>query len=213
MIRKIYTLVLIMVLGSFASKAQQGGSSVSSAFDNFFTFAWDVNIPTGTKFVDATSWAGGKLEYRKMLANVDNVSVGLDMSWNSYFEYKNYQTYHYNDRTDITTDLYKYNYTLPLALTIHKYFPNNSIFIPYGGIGIGATYSRPSLIFNIYEIYEDNWGFLLRPELGTIIKFDHTSDMGILLGARYSYSMNKEEAFHIDGLESIGFQLGLVWLY
>jgi hypothetical protein len=213
MIRKIYSILFIILLGSNISNAQEAGSTSSSAFDNFFTFAWDVNIPTGNKYVDEVSWAGGKLEYRKMLANVDNVSVGFDLSWNSFYQYKSYQTYSYSPTTDITTDLYKYNYTLPLALTVHKYFPGNSIFIPYGGLGLGATYGRPSIIFNIYELYDDNWGFLIRPEIGTIIKFDQTSDVGILLGARYSYSTNKEEAFHIDGLESIGFQLGICWLY
>ncbi len=214
MIRKIYSLLFIILFGSIVSKAQTAGSTAGSAFDNFFTFGWDVNIPMGTKYVEETSFAGGKIEYRKMLANVDNLSLGFDFSWNSYHEYKSYQTYSYNATTDITTDLYKYNYTLPLAITVHKYFPSGKgVFIPYGGVGLGAMYSRPSLIFNIYELYEDNWGFLIRPELGTIIKFDPTSSVGAMIGVRYSFSTNKEEAFNIDNLESLGFNLGLCWTY
>jgi len=214
MIRKIYSLLFIILLGSNISKAQEAGSSAGIAFDNFFTIGWDVNIAMGNKFVDDVSFAGGKLEYRKMLANVDNVSLGFDFSWNSFHEYKEYQTYSYNATTDITTDLYKYNYTLPMAITVHKYFPSGTgIFIPYGGVGLGATYGRPSIIFNIYELYEDNWGFLIRPEIGTIIKFDPTSGTGLLLGVRYSFSTNQEEAFKIDNLESLGFNLGICWSY
>jgi hypothetical protein len=216
MIRKIYSLLIIVLLSCLSGHAQDGyvaSGAAGNAFSNLFTIGWDVNIPTGNKYVSDISWAGGKLEYRKMLDNDKNISIGFDLSWNSFFEYKTYQTYHISDNTDITTDLYKYNYTLPMALTVHKYFKGNGIFIPYFGLGLGATYSRPSLIFNIYEIYDDNWGFLARPELGTIIKFDHNSDVGLLLGARYSFSTNQAEGFRIDNLESIGFNLGVCWLY
>ena len=68
--RKIYSLLLITILGSncLYAQARSGG-----AFDNFFTFAWDVNIPLGDKFVDATSFSGAKMEYRKMISQ--NVSL------------------------------------------------------------------------------------------------------------------------------------------
>lgn len=212
MIRKIYISVFIIILGSNCAKAQEViRSSNDNAFDQLFSFAWDVNIPTGNKFVDATSWAGGRIEFRKMLKN--NISIGTDLSWNSYYEYKSYQTYSVNATTDITTDLYKYNYTLPMALLIHKYFPSDGILVPYVGFGIGATYSEPRLIFNIYELIYDNWGFLIRPEVGAIIKFDRAGDVGAIIGARYSYSTNSEEDLHIESLESIGFQLGICWTY
>lgn len=211
--RKIYLFLLVVALSTNNLKAQETAyTPVGSVFDNFFTFAWDVNIPVGDMYVDEISYAGGKIEYRKMI-NDNNLSLGFDFSWNSYYEFKPYQTYQYSSTTDITTDLYKYNYTVPLALTAHKYFPGGSVFLPYVGLGLGATYSRPSLFFNIYEIYEDSWGFLVRPELGTIIKFDKSADVGVLLGVRYSYSTNKEEGFKIENLQALGFQLGFVWLY
>ena len=155
MIRKIYISLFIILLGSNISKAQELiRSAGDNAFDQMFSGSWDVNIPTGNNFVDATSWAGGRIEFRKMLKN--NISVGTDISWNSYFEYKSSQTYSVNANTDITTDLYKYNYTLPLALLVHKYFPSSGILIPYAGFGIGATYSEPRLIFNISMSIELN---------------------------------------------------------
>lgn len=213
--RKIYLFLFVIVLGITSANAQEVvtsyGSSSSSTFNQLFTFAWDVNIPTGNKFIDEVSYSGGKLEYRKAFGN--NLSIGFDLSWNSFYEYKPYQTYQLNERTDITTDLYKYNYTLPMAVTVHKYFPTSGLFMPYLGLGLGATYGSPSLIFNIYELNYYNWGFLMRPELGTVIKFGPTSDVGALVAARYSFSTNQETALRIDNLESVGFQLGIVWLY
>ena len=211
--RKLLVFLLVLVLGAGASNAQEMGAKSSSSgfiFDQFFTFAWDVSMPTGdNKFLEDVSFAGGKMEYRKMVGN--HLSVGLDLTWNSYKEYFTYQSFHVNSTTDVTTDLYKFNYTLPMAVTIHNYFGNNGKVIPFAGLGVGALYCKPSLFFNIYEIYEENWGFLVRPEVGVLIKTD--GDLGILLGARYSMSTNKESSFKIDNLQSLDFQLGLAWTY
>jgi hypothetical protein len=211
---KIFVFLFVILLGANYSKAQDftPSSRGSNAFEKFFSFAWDVTIPTGNKFIDNTSYAGGKFEWRKMTA-AENVSIGFDISWNSLHEYKPYQTYQVNANTDVTTDLYKYNYLLPMALTVHKYFPGGSIFVPYVGLGLGAVYSSPSLLFNIYALNYYNWGFLMRPEIGTIIKLDRTADVGVLVAAQYSYSTNQESELHIDKLEAVNLNLGLVWLY
>lgn len=209
MYRYILSILFAVIIGSASVKAQDG--ALSRNFDQLISFAWDVNIPLGDKFVEDVSFAGGKFEFRKMID--DKFSVGFDFSWNSYYTYKSTQTYHFNEATDVTTDLYKYLYTLPMAVTAHYYLPTYSIFVPYFGLGMGATYSQPKLYFNIYEVSQENWGFLVRPEIGTVIKFDPMSDVGILLAARYSYSTNEEPVFKITNLQSLGFQLGFTWLY
>jgi hypothetical protein len=208
--RIILSTFLLIFLGAKTMSAQSN-SFVERAFDDFFTFAWDVNIPMGDKFVDKISYAGAKMEYRKMIDQ--NFSLGFDLSWNSYYELVPSKTYHLNETTDITTDLYRYNYTLPMAVTANYYLNSSSIVKPYVGLGMGALYSTPKLYFNIYEIDEENWGFLVRPELGAIIKFDQAADIGILLAARYSMSTNEETSFRIENLQALGFQLGFVWLY
>ena len=213
MYRKLFILLLISCLAAPAARAQDPAPSHSPLFifDNFFFFAWEPSMATGERYVDDFSLAGGTIGFRKMMKN--NFSIGLDLSWNSYYEYKPYQTYHLSGNTDVTTDLYKYNYTLPMAVTLHNYFPTNGKFVPFAGIGVGAVYCRPSLFFNIYELYEENWGFLVRPELGAIYKFDAAGTTGLFIGARYSYSTNKEEAFRISNLQALSFQLGLSWSY
>jgi hypothetical protein len=205
--RYILTFLLTALIGSKTVSAQDG-----TGFDQLVTIGWDVNIPLGDKWVDETSWAGGKFEFRKMID--EQFSLGFDFSWNSYYALKPYQTYHLDANTDVTTDLYKYLYTLPVAVTADYYFQTGSpIFTPYVGLGMGATYSQPKLYFNIYEIDQENWGFLMRPEIGTIIRFHPGGDVGLMLSARYSYSTNQEPIFNISDLRALGFQLGFVWLY
>jgi hypothetical protein len=202
--RYIITAILALFIGVNQSKAQ--------SFDQLITFGWDVNIPMGSdKYVDDISWAGAKFEFRKMID--EKMSLGFDLSWNSYYTYVPTQTFHLNASTDATTDAFKYLYTLPMAITAHWYFETPGIFIPYVGAGMGAVYSQPKLYFNIYEVNEENWGFLFRPEVGTIIKFDPTGDIGLMLGARYSWSTNEEPIFKITDLKALGFNLGFVWLY
>src|SRR4030095_13994850 len=123
MYRKLYLFLFAAVFAANTASAQEPAPSYSPSFifDNFFAFAWDVSTPTGEKYVDDFSFAGGSVTYRKMLKN--KFSVGLDLTWNSYYEYKPFQTFHLNNNTDVTTDLYKYNYTLPMAVTLHNYFP------------------------------------------------------------------------------------------
>jgi hypothetical protein len=208
----ILSLFALLLIGAADVRAQDAGTSYDPVFESFFTFDWEISVPASDQFVDATSTTGGRLEYRKMLDN--NFSLGFDVSWNSFYKYQPYQTYHLNSTTDITTDLYKYNYTLPLALTAHKYFSvAGGHVVPFAGLGLGATYCRPSVFFNIYELYEENWGFLVRPEVGAIVKLGSTGDWGILAGARYSYSTNKETSFKIDKLKALSFQLGFAWMY
>jgi hypothetical protein len=202
--RYIITVFFAAIIGINKSNAQ--------SFDQLMTFGWDVNIPMGSdKWVDDVSWAGAKFEFRKMID--EKMSLGFDLSWNSYYTYVPYQTIHVNSTTDASTDAFKYLYTLPMAITADWYFDSHGIFIPYVGLGMGAMYAQPKLYFNIYEINQECWGFLLRPEVGTIIKFDPTGDVGLMLGARYSMSTNEENSFKFSSLKSLGFNLGFVWLY
>ncbi|WP_169749177.1 outer membrane beta-barrel protein [Flavihumibacter petaseus] len=207
MIRNITLSILILLAFALPASAQSVKGPIP--FDNMFGFAWDVNFPVGNDFLDKTSLYGFKLEYRRGIKH--NFSVGTEIAWNSYYQYVPRTTYQLKDGA-ITTDLYKYIYTLPLAVNAHWYFSGGKMFYPYAGLALGATYSEQDLYYNTYVTEVDNWGFLIRPEIGAIIKPSEHSGFGILVGARYSYSTNKEDDFKIDGLKSVGLQLGVVFM-
>ncbi len=200
--KKIF-LTFMMSIGFCAlAMAQDRGGTM-------FNIAWDVNVPVGDNFINATSWYGGKVEFRQFVK--ENVSVGLEVNWSSLYEYKPRKTYPITNG-DVTTDAYKYLYMLPINVNAHYYFGNNPIIRPYAGVGIGATYSQQDIFFSDWELYDDNWGFLIRPEIGAIIKFTERSQVGLLVGVRYNYSTNKQTDFNMNGINTLSFQLGVSFM-
>jgi opacity protein-like surface antigen len=203
MLRKLFISILAipMALGVCAQAKHNAFS------DEMIGVAWDVNVPISNNFTNKTSLDGFQLDYRKMIKN--NFSIGIELNWSGYDQYYPRKTYQIPSGA-ITTDFYSYMYTFPTAITVHHYFHVNSRIFPYAGIGLGATYADMKLYYNTYATTNYNWGFLVRPELGAIFKFSDYSGWGILLGARYNYSTNKESEFRVNGIQSVGFQLGIV---
>jgi opacity protein-like surface antigen len=205
MFRKLFltTLIGLAALCGFAQHNQ------SPAFSHeLMAFAWDVNIPVNNGYISKTSYDGWQLEYRKMIKS--DLSVGLELNWAGYYQYIPRQT-HQLTHGAITSDFYKYLYTVPMALTAHHYFWVNDHMVPYAGLGLGATYSEEKLYYNTYVTDDYSWGFLVRPEVGLIYKFSALSGTSALLGVRYNYSTNKQSQFNINGISSLGFQLGIMY--
>ena len=202
---------LIFLIGSvvFTLYAHAQSTEHSPFSNQMLDFAWDVNIPASNKLITDVSWAGFKMEYRKMVAK--DLSVGIEVGWNAYHQYIPRRTYTAQNGA-ITTDFYPYIYNLPLAANVHHYFHAGKLVFPYIGLALGATYSEQKLYYNTYYSSDYNWGFLVRPELGAIFKFNEFSNTSFLFGVRYSYSTNQQDNFEINGLQSLGFQLGVVFM-
>jgi hypothetical protein len=205
MLRKIFFSTMTIMAIAIGAVAQTGHHT--EVFNQMADVAWDVNFPINNKFVSKTSFEGFKFELRRMIKS--GISAGFEVGWNTYYQYVPRQTYQIQDGA-VTTDLYTYIYTLPLALNVHHYFNINKMVTTYAGLALGATYSQQKIYYNTYVSQDENWGFLVRPELGAIIKFQE--GMGLLVGARYSYSTNSQKTFQINGLQSFGLQLGLVFM-
>ena len=153
---------------------------------------------------------------KKPIAGFDNMSYlawdGGDISWNSLYEYAPRKTYELPNGA-VTTDLYKYVYTLPFGLNAHYYFQGNKLVTPYAGLMLGTTYSQQKIYYNTYVTEDENWGFYIRPEIGAMIKFDEYTNWGLLIGARYNYSTNQQADFKIDNISTISLQLGMAWTW
>lgn len=176
---------------------------------DIFMGSWEIGVPTNNDFLNKTSAAGGRFEYRHMIN--PHVSIGAGMSWNSFEQYTGRKTYQSKDGgSAITTDVIKDIYTLPITAGIHYYFGDpHSKIKPYAGIGIGAQYSEQDVYFNIYEITYDNWGFCVRPEVGAIMPFNE--NVGGFISAAYNYSTNKNDDFDISSLMHFAFNIGIAF--
>jgi opacity protein-like surface antigen len=199
--KKYIILGLLLTLG-FGSSFAQG------RMNNLFGLSWEIAIPTNNEFLDKTSFAGGKAEYRHFLKQAP-VSFGVAVSWNSFEQYIPTQTIEYKDgNAAITTDMDRVIYTVPVMATAHYYFNYGKKAMPYVGLGIGTQYAEQNIYYNIFEDTQNNWGFAVRPEIGVLIR-PNGGNWGIFLGASYSYATNKNDLFQNDNLKSFNFNIGL----
>ena len=160
-------------------------------------------------FTSATSWAGGNIEYRRMIK--PNLSVGLQGSWNSFEEYVPRTTYQKPDGSGaITSDIVKDVYSVPITLNVHYYFDNGDKLLPYAGIGLGTQYSDQTIYFNIYGLEDETWGFVARPEVGLIYPFQG-SHTAIYLSAAYNYASNNSDAMNTDNLSHFAASIGFIF--
>jgi outer membrane protein W len=197
----------IILLAVFCAAALQ---STAQKGKNIFGFSWEIGLPSND-YISKTSFSGGRIEYRKMISS--QFSAGLAFGWNSFEEYSPAKTYSSPDGASaVTTDMVKQIYIAPVTALFH-YYPKVSgkIFKPYVGVGAGTSYSEQYSYFNIYQIDNNNWGFVVRPEIGTFIKFQ--SGFGAMVGASYQYSTNQNPDFRIKSLSQFSINIGLTWAY
>jgi hypothetical protein len=202
--------VLWAGLGVCASVNGQELQSKASLMPKDFTaFSWEMSIPTDNKYLTKNSLSGWRLEYRRMLSK--NLSIGMTASWNAFDEDFPTKTYYSPSRsTAVTTDMIRQVYTVPITLTSHYYFNSKILlFQPYLGVGLGTQYQESNTYFNIYQLTENNWGFVARPELGTVIHFGKESPMKGLVSVGYNWSTNKIETANIDNWTHLSINIGL----
>jgi len=195
--------IIIILIASFSLAV----TAKAQSLHNLYGVSWEVGFPVGD-FIKKVSYSGGKLEYRHFLK--PNISVGGTLSWNNYEEYFTQQTYENADQAQaITTDNDRFVFTLPMTIDGFYYLEGGATFQPYVGIGLGAQYSSQSIYYNIFVTEDKNWGFIARPQIGTLIKFSSTSPTRVMLAGGYNWSTNKNEQLKIDNLQNFWLSIGI----
>jgi hypothetical protein len=172
----------------------------------------DVNKPlSNTEWVNATSNKGFKIGYRTFLN--DKFSAGVDLSSNTFEQYNPTETRQTGNGA-LTTDYYKYIYSYSLALNGQYNFSigQGQTFFPYVGIGLGANNNDYVVYYNIYEDSDRNWGFLVRPEAGILVKISKRGSFGVTGALHYDYSTNRSEKFNYNSFSAMGFHIGVMLL-
>jgi len=200
--KKLILIFIVIAMFHTSSYAQ------SSHTTSKFSVGWEVGIPAND-FISETSFAGGRIEYQNMIK--PNLSVGMAVSWNSFEEYVSKSTYQKPDGSGaLTTDLIRQVYSLPLTLNVKYYHQKEGKKLtPYAGLGLGAQFSEQAIHFNIYSLYDENWGFVARPEIGLEYYFNNNNS--IFLGGTYNYATNQSDAFKNDHLSHFALTLGYVF--
>jgi outer membrane protein W len=205
---KYIIIIIILAVFSGSSFAQEKSSS-STPISQFVGVSWEIAIPQGN-IISKTSTLGGRFEYRKFLS--DKFSAGVAISMNSVEQLYDTKTYEKADGSvAVTTDMVRQAFTMPMTLTAH-YYPGltNHFIKPYIGLGLGAEYSSQNIYYNIYVIENSNWGFVARPEIGTLVLF--SDKIAGIASAGYNYSTNKIDELGVDGFKQVTFNVGLAFL-
>ena len=194
--RIVFTFLLIAICGVTAS-----------AQENLFGVGWAINFPNNNDYLTKTSFSGGRVEYRHKFKS--KFSIGGAFDWATYEQHIPRTTIQKPDGNGaITSDYIAQATQIPITLTGHYYFKGGNLLEPYAGIALGAQYLQQSLYYNVYVSDEYSWGFVARPEVGTIIKL--SDSFGLTASAHYSFATNTLDLLDRSSFNNFGFVIGIM---
>jgi outer membrane protein W len=175
---------------------------------NIMLLNWEIGMPMNSEYLTKTSYRGGNFSYRHFVN--PKFSFGGGIHWNSFEEYIPYTVYEKPDGSSaMATDMVRQVYTLPMELSGHYYLNAGDNFRPYMGLGLGAQYSEQAAYYNIFVTEAKNWGFLVRPEIGTLIRMSNSA--GFHVSASFNYATNEEPNFNMTDLKHVAISIGAYW--
>ncbi len=197
-------LTLLMVIMLMAGAGKQ-----AMAQESIWAFNYNPASPGGDlrDYTNATSWRGWSFEGRRFMT--DDVSLGVYIGYNGFFEEKPRSLYDINNTT-INAKSWRYVYTLPVLVTTHYYIGEGWIK-PFIGIGVGIYYIEQELQFSTFRLDEKNWKLGFAPEAGVFIPFGVMANVGVLLSAKYNLVVYNVQ--NIDNLYYLNYSLGIAFKY
>lgn len=197
-------LLFIAVLATQSTKAQDidtGTFSISGQ--------WQFNAPINNNYSDKASGWGMNIDGLYNLSS--NLAAGAFISWHTNNTYVPRTTY--NDGTSaVNMDMQRSLFQLPFGVAGRYKFPlSNGNIVPFAGVKLGANYTKEHTYSNIFGWTDDQWGFYASPEIGVTVFPLPTRSVGFVVSGYYNYSTNKAKDYDINGLNNIGFRVGVVF--
>lgn len=169
---------------------------------------WQFNGTPGNTFAKSAQGYGAYMEGGYYVTPM--LAIGGFASFNTNDEYHPEETYTFEDKSALTTDLTRSIYQVPFGGTLRVRFLRG-MFQPYAETKIGTEYSTQSIYMSTFVSRQDNWGFYVSPEIGlTFFPFEKT-DFGFQIAAYYSYATNRNKTYDLNGLNNLGFKLGIAF--
>ena len=199
----IYILVASAALIFFAGEANaQMGKRL------YVNGGWQMNGTVANDYVQNFQTLGAYVEGGYYVTPM--VAVGGFASFGTNNAYVPKQTYQLEDNAAITTDLDRSIYQVPFGATLRCRFMRTQ-FQPYAEAKIGTEYSSQSTYMSTFVSRHDNWGFYISPEIGFNWFPFQSTDFGFHLAAYYSFATNRNNAYGMDGINNLGFKLGVAF--
>lgn len=200
--------IIYTMLAAVAFVMTTGQANAQMGKREYINGGWQYNGAISNDFVKAANGYGAYIEGGYYLTPM--LAVGGFASFNTNNKYVPTETYTFEDKSALTTDLSRSLYQVPFGLTFRYRFLRSEIQ-PYVEAKLGTEYSVQSTYMSTFVSRDDNWGFYMSPEIGlTFFPFART-DFGFQVAAYYSYSTNHNDNYGIKGLNNVGFKLGIAF--
>jgi uncharacterized membrane protein len=201
--RIIYMLAVsaVVLLTAVQANAQMGKRY-------YINGGWQFNGTISNNVAESAQGYGAYMESGYYLTPM--LAVGGFASFSSNDQYYGTQTYTFEDHSALTTDVTKSVYQVPFGATLRCRFMRTQLQ-PYLAAKIGAEYSEQNTYMSTFVSRSDNWGFYVSPEIGlSWFPFSQT-DFGFQLAAYYSYATNQNKSYGMNGINNLGFKLGVAF--
>lgn len=185
--------------------------SYGNDMKQIYSINWQANVPVGSSkdFVSKAAFEGVNINWAYFVTG--NLAVGLDLGYNNYHEKFSQRVYRPDENTAINAAQYRYTQTFPLKAQVKYFFTPNNLVKAYAGLGIGALSAGQHIVIQDFDAWDNNWGFLMSPEVGVLIPFGYDNNWGANITAGYNWSTNKSTLGNIkvDDRQSFYFNIGL----
>lgn len=197
----IFVAVTALMLMSTQADAQMGKRM-------YVNGGWQFNATLKNDVAQSAQGYGAYVETGYYLTPM--IAIGGFASFNTNNEYFPKQTYTFDDKSALTSDMSRSVYQMPFGSTVRVRFMRD-IFQPYVELKLGSEYSTQNTYLSTFMSKDSNWGFYVSPEIGMTIYPFPRDDFGFQLAAYYSYSTNKSSSYNLKGLNNLGFKLGIAF--
>ena len=199
-------IYILAAAAAFALTAAEADAQMGKR--DYINGGWQFNGTVANNFVQNGQGYGAYIEGGYYLTPM--FAIGGFASFNTNNEYIPKQTYTFSDGSALTTDLDRSVYQVPFGTTFRVRFLRSELQ-PYVQAKIGTEYSVQSTYMSTFVNRHDNWGFYMSPEVGLTFFPFHKTDFGFQVAAYYSYSTNNNKSYDINGLDNVGFKLGIAF--
>lgn len=133
-------------------------------------------------YIAQPSFRGAVLDHHRSIT--DNISAGIELGWNVFYERKDYDTYS-NDQVSVSGIQYRYSNNLPILATFEYNLNPENPLKPYANVGIGTMYTERDTEMGIWLLSEKAWHFAFKPELGLL--YEVNENAALKIAAKYYY--------------------------
>ncbi len=196
----------MLAAAALAFAATDAGAQMGKK--SYVNGGWQFNATVGNDFVKSAQGYGAYIESGYYLT--PTFAIGGFASFSTNNEYIPKDTYVFDDKSALTTDLDRSVYQVPFGMTVRYRFLRSE-FQPYVEAKIGTEYSTQSTYMSTFVNRHDNWGFYISPEIGMAVYPFRKADFGFQVAAYYSYSTNNNKSYGLNGLNNVGFKVGIAF--